>query len=139
MNEASQPWSAQDPDALSKANLLAEGRERIFAGESAERVVRFLRAMRLAETEAAVCVRRAIAERNAMIREEGIRKCRIGGYLVMAPTAYESAAAWWDFWQPLVFVPLAVAGIVGIWRLGKGLGMALKPENVGGHVFEVIP
>jgi hypothetical protein len=121
----------------SKKRLLAEARQRVFDNEPLADVVLFLRARHVPEIEAQEFVDRSRRERLRLIQEYGVRKYRIGAALMLVPTLYNLIATRLNVWNALIFIPLAVVGTVGIWKVANGLALAIKPEKVPGHVYDI--
>jgi hypothetical protein len=121
----------------SKKQLLAAARQRVFGNEPLADVVLYLRARHVPEIEAQEFVDRSWRERLRLIREHGTRKYRIGAALILVPTLYNVIATRLGAWNALIFIPLAVVGTVGIWKVANGVAMARKPEKVPGHVYDI--
>jgi hypothetical protein len=114
---------------ISREQLEHEARAKIFWGEEADSVLKYLRMNGISLEEADAIVDSLIAERHSALRASGIKKILFGAGFVCVPVV-----TWFGF-QSAGVVSLKILGIVvviglwGAWLILKGILMIAFPES----------
>lgn len=114
--------------------VIVEARAEIIWGKSPEKVLVLLQSKGVGDKEALALIEELMAERAAMIRDDGRKKIGWGIVFVAAPVTYYFAGLWMGFWFLKLLAALIVLGLYGVGKITTGVGMVTRPGKVRGDL-----
>jgi hypothetical protein len=114
---------------ISRDQLEHEARAKIFWGDEAEAVVKFLRMNGVSYEEAESIVDSFVGERLAALRGSGVRKIIFGALMVAVPVIAYVIFISMGFIPLKTFACTVVVGLWGAWKVLKGGLMFVFPES----------
>lgn len=111
-----------------------EARAKVFWGDSAEEVIKYLQMQGISYDDACVMVDEMFSEREKTIRARGVRKILIGGVMMLVPVVVYLILASFGYIDFKLLSMAVVVGLVGAWFCLKGTFMLVSPQTELGEV-----
>lgn len=113
-----------------------EARAKVFWGDAAEDVIKYLQMQGISYDDACVMVDQMFAEREKAIRARGVRKICIGVAMMLVPVVVYFILASIGYIDGKLLAMAAVIGLGGAWFCLKGTFMVVSPATEIGEVSE---
>lgn len=114
--------------------VIVEARAEIIWGKSREKVLALLQQKGIGDKDALALIDELMAERAAIIRDEGRKKIGWGIAFVAAPVTYYFVGLLMGFWFMKLLAALIVLGVYGVGKITTGVGMVTRPGRVRGDL-----
>jgi hypothetical protein len=114
--------------------LALDTRARIMWGEPPEKVITFLQGKGVSHDSAIALLAEFVEEREADIRQDGIRIFCLGLLGAIAPLVVWCLTFMGYLGSTKLLVASAGFGVFGIWRVGKGYAMMTRPASIRGSL-----
>ncbi|HEY1108890.1 MAG TPA: hypothetical protein VGE76_09665 [Opitutaceae bacterium] len=114
--------------------MIVEARAEIIWGKSREKVLALLQQKGIGDKDALALSDELMAERAAIIRDEGRKKIGWGIAFVAAPVTYYFVGLLMGFWFMKLLAALIVLGVYGVGKITTGAGMVTRPGRVRGDL-----
>jgi hypothetical protein len=113
-----------------------EARAKVFWGDAADDVIKYLQMQGISYDEACVMVDEMFSERERVIRARGVRKIGIGVVLMLVPVVVYLILASIGYIDFKLLAMAVVVGLAGAWFCLKGTFMVVSPSTEIGEVSD---
>lgn len=120
-----------------RERLEQTARTSVIWGEDVRTVERMLRANGLDDDEARAMICELKREREAAVREIGVRQMIFGGSLIALPVAYWVVSSFAGFFHTKILGLTVAVGLFGLWKATDGAIKFFAPSRVDGSVADM--
>lgn len=134
MDQPQNPYLSSFQKTPEQAQI--EARAKVFWGDAAEDVVKYLQMQGISYDDACVMVDQMFAERERAIRARGVRKICVGVVLMLVPVVVYLILASIGYIDFKLLAMAVVIGLAGAWFCLKGTFMVVSPQTEIGEVSD---